>query len=146
VVRREHRPEHRRDGVEGVVRERERLGVSLHELDGEAFGLGSHACALEERGHVVDADDVAAEPRGPDRRVAAAGRDVEHAPARVKVGVVDEPLRDERHPGRDHGEVAARPRLLLLLLDGREVWPCVLHRLGHVCLPRRVHGRSVRIH
>jgi hypothetical protein len=88
--------------------------------------------ALEERRHVVDADGRAAEPRRGDRRVAAAGRDVEDAPAGVQVGGVAEPLRDENDRRGDDGEVAARPRLLLALLHGREIglgcFHCFCHR------------------
>ena len=56
------------------------------------------AAALEERGDVVDADGGAAVPRGRDRRVAAAGGDVEHAPAGLEVGRVAEVLGHEHDP------------------------------------------------
>jgi hypothetical protein len=39
----------------------------------------------------------------------------------VEVGRVAEVLRHEHDPGGDDGEVAARPRLLLALLDGGEI-------------------------
>jgi hypothetical protein len=50
-----------------------------------------------------------------DRRVAAPGCDVEHAPAGVEVGRVAELLGHEHDPRCDEGEVAARPRDLLTL-------------------------------
>ena len=121
VVGREHRAEDGRDGVEGGVRERQRLGVALEELDVEALGGRALAAALEEGRHVVDADRRAAVPGRGDGGVAAAGRDVEHAPAGAQVGGVAEVLGDEHDPGGDDGEVAARPGLLLALLDGAEV-------------------------
>ena len=109
VVGGEHRAEDGRDRVEGRVGERQRLGVSLEELDVEPFRGRALAAALEQRRHVVDADHVGAEARGGDRGVAAAGGDVEHAPAGVQVGGVDELLGDEHDLRRDDGEVAARP-------------------------------------
>ncbi len=135
VVGREHRAEDRRDGVEGAVGERQRLGVALDELDVEALGGGAPAAALEQGRHVVDADGVAAEPRRGDRGVAAAGGDVEHAPAGVQVGGVAELLGDEHDPGGDDGEVAARPGLLLAPLDVVEV--------GLACLEGGCHDASL---
>ena len=76
---------------------------------------------LEQRRHVVDADRGGAVPRRCDRGVAAAGGDVEHAPAGLQVGGVAEVLGDEHDAGGDDGEVAARPGRLLALLDGAEV-------------------------
>jgi hypothetical protein len=121
VVGREHRAEDGDDRVEGVVGEGQRLGVALHELDREAFGLGAPAARLEQVRDVVDADRDAAVARRRDRGVAAAGGDVEHAPAGMEVGRVAEVLGHEHDSGGDDGEVAARPRLLLALLDGGEV-------------------------
>ena len=115
VVGREHRAEDGRDGVERRVGERQRLGVALEQLDVEALGGGALAAALEQRRHVVDADRGAAVPGGGDGGVAAAGGDVEHAPAGVQVGGVAEVLGDEHDAGGDDGEVAARPGLLLAL-------------------------------
>ena len=111
VIGGEHGAEDRRDGIERAVGERQRLGVAFQELDREAFGLGAAAAALEESGDVVDADRSAAVARGCDRRIAAAGGDVEDAPAGVQVGGVAEVLGHEHDPGGDDGEVAARPGL-----------------------------------
>ena len=79
------------------------------------------SAALEERRDVVDADRGAAVPRCGDRGVAAAGGDVEHAPAGLEVGGVAEVLGHEHDPGGHDGEVAARPGRLLPLLDRVEV-------------------------
>ncbi len=122
VIGREHRAEDGGDGIEGRVRERQCLGVALDELDLEPLGGRPLAALLEQGRHVVDADGRAAEPGGRDRRVAAAGGDVEDAPAGVQVGGVAELLGDDLDLRRDDGEVAARPGLLLPLLDRPEVW------------------------
>jgi hypothetical protein len=74
---------------------------------------------------VIDPDCLAAEPRGGDRGISGAGRDVEDAPAGMQVGGVHEVLGDEDDAGADHGVVAARPRLLLARLDGGEIGLCV---------------------
>ena len=124
------------------VRERQCLGVALDELDLEALGGGALAALVEQRRHVVDADGRAAEPRGRDRRVAAAGGDVEDAPAGVQVGGVAELLGDDLDLRRDDGEVAARPGLLLPLLDRPEVWGRCFGDACHVGAFRRwVPGR-----
>ena len=140
VVGSEHGAEHRRDGVEGRILERQRLGVALEQLDGEAFGVRPAAAALEQRRDVVDADGSAAVARRGDRGVAAAGGDVEDAPAGLEVGGVAEVLGDEHDPGGDDGEVAARPGRLLALLDGAEVGGGGVQRVGH----RSPSGRRVR--
>ena len=121
VIGREHRAEDRRDGVEGGVRERQGLGVARQELHREPLCGRPHAADLEQRRHVVDADGRATEPGGGDGGVAAAGGDVEDAPAGVQVGGVAQLLGHEHDPGRHDGEVAARPGLLLALLDRLEV-------------------------
>ena len=121
MVRSEHAAEHRGDRVERGVRERQRLCVSFEQLHGEALGSRPHAALLEQRRHVVDADGRAAEPRCGDRGVAAARGDVEHTPAGMQVGRVAELLGHEHDPRGDGGEVAARPRLLLPLLDRAEI-------------------------
>jgi hypothetical protein len=132
VVRREHRAEHGRDGVEGGIREGERLRVSLEQLDGEPLGVRPSAGPLEERRNVVDADCGAAVAGRCDRCVAAAGRDVEDAPAGPEVGSVAEVLGNEHDPGGDDGEVAARPGRLLALLDGAEVGLGGIEHVGHL--------------
>ena len=118
------------------VRERQRLGVALEQLDLETFGGCPLAAPLEQRRHVVDADGGAAEPRGRDGGVAAAGGDVEDAPARVEVGRIAEVLGDEHDQGGDGVEVAARPGLLLTLLDRAEVGLGRFQGLGHRIPPR----------
>ena len=135
VVGGEHRAEDRRDGVEGGVRERQRLGVALEQLDVEALGGRALAAALEQGRDVVDADGRAAEPGRRDRGVAAAGGDVEHAPAGVQVGGVAQLLGDENDPGGDLVEIAARPGLLLALLDGAEVGCGRFQRACHCASP-----------
>jgi hypothetical protein len=121
VVRSEHRSEYRDDRVERRVGKRQRLGVTFEQLDVEPFDGGALAAALEERGDVVDPDRGGAEPGRGDRGIAAAGGDVQHTRAGVQVGCVDEVLGDEHDPRGDGVEVAARPRLLLALLDRGEV-------------------------
>ena len=98
------------------VRERQGFGVAFEQLDGEALGLRPEAAALEQRRDVVDADGRAAVAGRGDRGVAAAGGDVEDAPAGLEVGGVAEVLGDEHDPGGDDGEVAARPGRLLARL------------------------------
>ena len=121
VVGGEHGAEHGRDGVEGAVRERERLRVPFQQLDRQALGVRAAAAVLEECRDVVDPHGRAAVPRRGDRGVAAAGRDVEHTPAGLEVGGVAEVLGHEHDPRGDDGEVAARPGCLLPLLDRLEV-------------------------
>ena len=123
VVRREHRPEHGEHGVERLVGERERLGVTLHELDLEPLCRGAFASSLEQGRDVVDSDDVRAETSCGDRRVAAPRRDVEDARAGAEVGHVGEALGDRDDQGGDLGVVAARPGGLLALPDGSEIRP-----------------------
>ena len=94
VVGREHGAEDRERGVEGRVRHRDVLGVALDQVDVEALGLGAAPAAVEQRGHVVDADDVAAVAGRGDRRVAAAAGDVEDAPAGLRVDGVEERVGD----------------------------------------------------
>ncbi len=121
VVGREHGAEDRRYGVERAVGEGQRLGVALQKLDVEPFGGRACASALEQGGHVVHPDHGAAVARGGDRRVAAAGCDVEHAPAGAQVGRVAELLGHEHDARADRSVIAARPGLLLALLDRAEV-------------------------
>ena len=89
------------------------------ELDRQPLRGRPQAGTLEQGRHVVDPDGLDAQPRGGDGGVAAAGRDVQDAPAGVEVGRVDEPLGDDHDPRRDGVVVAARPGLLLPLLHGR---------------------------
>ena len=121
VVRGEHDPVDREHGVEGGVGEGEVLRVALDELDVEVLGRGADPTALEQRRDVVDADDLAAPPGGRDRGVAAAGGDVEHAPAGLEVRGLAQVLGLEDDPRGDDGEIAARPGALLPALHRGEV-------------------------
>jgi hypothetical protein len=75
--------------------------------------------ALEERGHVVDAGDDAAEPGGGERRIAAPTRHVEHGESCAQVGCVDQALGDVDDQSCDLGEVAAYPGLLAAFTAAR---------------------------
>ena len=135
LVGREHDAEHRRDGVEARVGERERLGVTFEQRDVEAFHLGAETPVVQQRGDIVDADDLAATPRGCDRGVAVAGGDVEHAPPGVQVGRVAETLRDVDDLGRDGAVVTARPHRLLPGLERPEVERRPVMCNCHLCPP-----------
>jgi hypothetical protein len=95
---------------------------SLAQVDLEALGRRPLPSALEQRRDVVDTDHRAAVPGSRDRRVAAPGCDVEHAPPCVEVGRVAELLGHEHDASRDDAEVAACPRDLLALFHCGEVW------------------------
>jgi hypothetical protein len=138
VVRREHRAEHRQDRVEARVRERDRLRVALDELDAHALGLDAAPAAREQPRDVVDADDVAAGAGSRDRRVAAAGGDVQDAPVGPQVDGLGEGLRNRLDEGGDGVEVAARPHLLLALLDRSQVGGGCLYCRHLVLLRGRV--------
>ena len=128
------------------VRQRDVLGVALDQVDVEALGLDAAPAAVEQRRHVVDADDVAAVAGRGDGRVAAAAGDVEHAPAGLRVDGVDERVGDGLDQRRDGVEVAARPHRLLALLDLAQVGRR-RRRLGdrHRLLPSNlVDGSKVR--
>ena len=127
LVGREHRAEDRGDDVEAPIAERQRLGIGLDVVGGQALDLRSAARPVEQRRNVVDADDRAAAPRRGHRGVAAAGRDVEDGLGRMDVERFDEHLGHEQDLGPDHVVVAARPGRLLALLDGGQVG---LHRDG----------------
>ena len=131
---REHRAEDRRDCVERLVGERQRFGVALDQLDRESLRGRTHATTLEQLRHVVDADDGTAESGRGDSGVAAAGGNVKHSPPGVQIRGVSELFRDRHDPRRNDGEVAARPRLLLALLDGLEVGRRCFDCLSHVLL------------
>ncbi len=135
VIRGEHGSEDRRDGIERGVREGQLLGVALEQLHGEVLGRRALAAPLEQGRNVVDADGRAAEPGRRDRGVAAARGDVEHAPAGVQVCGVAQLLGDENDLGGHLVEIAARPRLLLALLDGAEVGCGRFQRACHCASP-----------
>ena len=161
LVGREHRAEHRCHDVEARVAERQRLGIGLDVVGGQALDLGPAARPIEQRGHVVDADDRAAAARGGHRGVAAAGGDVEDGLGRMDVERFDEQLGHEQDLGPDHVVVAARPGRLLACLDGGEVglgrglrrddghgvsrwWYVDTHRLAATARHRIVRPRYLR--
>src|SRR4029079_729232 len=72
LVRREHRPEDRADDVELAVAERQGLCVAIDERGVEAFVAAPPTGPVEERGDVVDADDLATAACRGQGRVAAA--------------------------------------------------------------------------
>ena len=113
--------EHRHHGVELAVAARQGLRVAVGERDLQPLGGSALPASLEQGRHVVDADDRAAEPGGGQRRVPAAGGDVQHPPAGAQVGRVDELLGDPDDAGGHRVVVTAGPGQLLTLLDGCEV-------------------------
>ena len=113
--------ERRGDGVEAGVAVRQGLGVALVEPDRVALGGGALARVHQQRGHVVDADDVAPAPGGGDGGAAVAGGDVEHLPAGPQLGRLAELLAHDLQGGADGGVVAGRPGALLTGLDGGQV-------------------------
>ena len=121
MVRREHRAEDGKDGVEALVRKRDRFRVALEQLDRHSLRLGADAAALEQCRDVVDADDVAAAPCCGNRSVAAAAGDVEDEPIRLQVDRVAENVGDGLDQGRHCVEVAARPHLLLAPFHVRQI-------------------------
>ena len=114
AARRELHAEDRGDDVEAIVGERQRLGVALDPLDREAALLGAVARHVEQLVDQVEAGHGRAGGGRLDGEVAAAGGDVEQAPARD----VD---RLEHGGGRrvgdvlgDGGVVAVGPRVAML--------------------------------
>ena len=124
LVGREHHPEGRDDDVETGVGERQRFGVGLAELDGEPFGVGAFAGAIEQRGHVVSGDHLAPAPRGGEADVAVAGGHVEHLLAGADVEGLAQILADDLQGGADDRIVAGRPGAALAGLDRLEIDLC----------------------
>ena len=68
VVRREHRADRGHDDVEGLVLERQVLGVGLDPLELEPLGLGRRAAGVEQLGRQVARDHVSRPPEQPGSR------------------------------------------------------------------------------
>ena len=107
--------------VERAVLVREVLGVGHLGGDVQAVGLGAPLRQAEQRVDVVGARHVGTAAGGGERRVAVAGRDVEHLGAGGDVDRFAERLADDLQRGADHGVVAGGPRGLLLGLDLPEI-------------------------
>ena len=117
----EHGPAGRQDRVEGGVGEGQGLGVGLLEGRLQPFGGGALAGTVEQRGHVVDAGDLAEAAGGGQGGVAVAAGHVQHALAGAQVDGLAQQLGGEQEPGADGGVVAGGPGGLLALLDGGDV-------------------------
>jgi len=127
----EHRAEDRHRHIELAVVEGQVLGVGLDELDPEPLRRGAFPAPLQQRRHVVGADDAApTAPRRRDRTVAAAAGDVEHPLVGDDVEPVREALGDRVDERRDHREVAFGPDPLLDLGNCLEV-----RRVVHLAHP-----------
>ncbi len=124
--------------VEAAILERQGLGIGLTKVDGQALGLGTLACALQQGGHVVGRCHVAPATRGGQADVAVAGGDVEHLLARTQVECLAQLFADDLQGGADDGVVAGRPGGLLAGLDRSEV--------GHNGLAVLINGNSSGIH
>jgi len=94
-------------------------------LDVEMFGACTLGSAVEQRRHIVGRRDATAAARGRERRVAVAGRNVEHALVPAQVARFGERFADDLQRRADDGVVAARPCGLLAGLDGGEIHDCV---------------------
>ena len=121
LVGREHHAEGRDDHIEAGVRERERLGVRLAEIDGQTLGCGTLASALEQRRHIIGRGHFAPAARSGKRHIPVPRRDVEHLAAGAKVERLAQLLADDLQGRADHRVVAGGPGALLALLDGGEI-------------------------
>jgi len=121
LVGSEHGAAGRQDHVEGVVGERQGLGVALLEGRLQPFGVGAPAGAVQQRGHVVDADDLAEAAGGGQGGVAVAAGHVQNPLAGAQVDRLAQQLGGEEQPGADGGVVAGGPGGLLPLLDGDHI-------------------------
>ena len=79
------------------------------------FGRGALAAAFEQRRHVIGRGHVAPAARRRERRVAVAGRDIEHLAAGAQVERFAQLLADDLQRGADDGIVARGPGALLAL-------------------------------
>jgi hypothetical protein len=117
VVAGEHHADRGQHVVDRLVRDGQRLGVRLPEVDGESLRVRAPARGLEQGGHVVDAEDVGEAAGRGDGDVTGSGRDVQDAGAGARLDGVDERLRQgNRQPG-DPAVVTAAPGGVLLGLE-----------------------------
>jgi hypothetical protein len=125
----EHGPAGRQDHVEGVVGERQVLGVGLLEGRLQPLGGGAPAGPVQQRRDVVDAGDLAEAAGGGQGGVAVAAGHVEHPLAGAQVDRLAQQLGGEQEPGADGRVVARGPGGLLALLDGDDIHdPSLDHR------------------
>ena len=103
---REHHAEGRDHDIEGVVGERQRLRVSLLELDRQPISGGAGAAALQQRRHVVGRDDIAPAARGREADIAVAGGDIEDFLPGAKIECLAKFFADDLQGGADDGIVA----------------------------------------
>jgi hypothetical protein len=133
LVRREHDPEGRHDGVEARVGERQSLGVGFLERDCQAFGCGAPARVLQQRRDVVAGDDIAPAARGSERHVSVAGRNVEHLLSCMQVQGFAQAFADDLQRGAHDRVVARRPGGVLARLHGAEIGDRRCLRSGQRC-------------
>ena len=143
VVRREHDADARQDGVELVVRERQRLCIGLPPLQLDAI-LGRALTALvQQLGREVAGHHGGAGASRRDGHVSGAGRHVEHAITRGDAGRLDNDrseLGDEI--ARQRGVVAERPHRPVLRLE-RAIGLDRIHKITHVpCRPSLSHHEA----
>ena len=110
VVGREHRADRRDHDVEGLVGEREVLGVALDPVELEAGSPRAAPSRLEQLGRQVERGHDGARGGGRQRGVARARGDVEHRLPRLDAGRFDDAVAERQQPGLHHrGVVAGRP-------------------------------------
>jgi hypothetical protein len=120
--RREHHAKHAYDEIELFVGERQRLGVSFLEVNGQ-FSLGSASASLgNEVARDVYATDHAATARSNDCEIPRAACHIEHARSATERLPRHEFFGDIFDRAGDLPEVAGFPCCLLFGFDGFEVW------------------------
>jgi hypothetical protein len=114
VVGGEYDAERGQDDVELAVAEGQILGVGLLGPKLQALDGGAAGGHVEEPGDEVSRGHVCSPAGGGQRRVAAAGGDIEHTVARMDVDRAGEPLADDHLGGAHPCEVTVGPDLLLV--------------------------------
>jgi hypothetical protein len=110
VIGSELHAERREHDVEAPVLEREALRVTLDPRDVDAGLVGPAPGDAQEIGNQVEAGDPRAGPRGWDRGVPRARRDVEDHVPRADADLGDDLVSQRQHePVRDLGVVAGAP-------------------------------------